>query len=154
MSRLRGVLAASSFLAVLSCRGGPLPASLAGTWTGRDKVGVRVQDPRGGPRFVSDTVAISLTIDADGRAKGYVGGAVLENAYVVRNRGWFGRRLHIGTDFRLEGRLQGHLFAADPIPTKDVLAPFDLRGDTLAGGLAQRVRMGIYPMVLLRLPRR
>ncbi len=154
MSTRRAVLAAAGALALLSCGGGPPPPSLSGTWTGRQAVSVRVRDARGAYRFPADTVAISLTIGAGGRAEGSAGGAILEDAYVLRNRGWLGRRLHVATDFQLSGRLQGAIFAGDPLPTVDVSAAFDLAGDTLVGTLFQRVAMGMVPMVSLRLVRR
>jgi hypothetical protein len=154
MSTRRAVLAAVGVVSVLSCGGGPPPATLAGTWAGKQAVSVRVRDPRGGYRFPTDTVAISLTIGPGGRTAGYAGAAILESAYVLRNRGWLGRRLHIASDFQLSGRLQGVIFAGDPLPTVDVSAAFNVSGDTLEGTLFQRVAMGAVPMVNLRLVRR
>ena len=106
---------------------------------------VRVRQPRGPNRFVSDTVAIEISVRADGSVDGRVGGATLVGAYVLRNRGRF--------DFRLEGRLQGTLFSGDPIPTMDIHAPFGVVGDTLAGSLFQQGGMSVYPMVDFRLAR-
>ena len=148
-----GLLASCLALAV-GCGRWAVPAPLVGTWSGTQVVSVRIRAGRGPGRFVSDTVAIALTFGADGRAEGRVGGAMLTDAYVLQNRGAFGRMLHIGTDCRLEGRLQGPLFAADPIPTKDIHAPFGLAGDTLVGSIFQQSGMGVYPMVELRLVRR
>jgi hypothetical protein len=151
---LRPALAAACLLAAVSCAPWSVPPSLVGTWTGTQQVTVRVRQPRGASGFVSDTVAIALTIRADGSVAGRVGGTELVNSYVLQNRGWFGRLIHVATDYRIEGRLQGALFAADPVPTKDVRAPFDVRGDSLIGSLFQLSGMGVYPMVDLRLARR
>jgi hypothetical protein len=144
---------ALSLLFAASCKPWVVPASLVGTWTGRQAVTVRVRSERGSSRFVSDTVAIVLSVRADGSVGGRIGRATLENAYVLQNRGWLGRALHFATDFRLEGRLQDAVFAGDPIPTMDIRAPFGLVGDTLAGTVFQRSGMGVYPMVELRLAR-
>ncbi len=149
---LRAALVAAVLAApAAACAKGPLPPAIAGAWTAHQPVSVRLRAPRGRYRFVSDTVAIRLLLAADGEARGDVGGAVLENAYVLRGRGAIGRALHMGADFQLSGRLQGAVFAADSAPTLDVVAAFDLRGDTLAGTLFQKVAMGLVPMVELRL---
>ncbi len=153
MARRRGVLASLAVLSAVACAPGRPPGSFAGTWSGTQVVSVRQRSPRAPQPFLSDTVLIELRIGADGRADGRVGGAVLENGYALRSRGWFGRRLGIGADYRLEGRLQGPVFPGDPLPTKDVHAPFGVAGDTLAGTLLQQSGMGVYPMVELRLVR-
>ena len=145
-SRLILIAAASCLLLAASCRRWSVPAPLVGTWSGTQKVTVRVRQPRGPNRFVSDTVAIEISVRADGSVDGRVGGATLVGAYVLRNRGRF--------DFRLEGRLQGTLFSGDPIPTMDIHAPFGVVNDTLAGSLFQQSGMGVYPMVDFRLARR
>ena len=152
-SRLLLVAATSCLLLAASCTRWSVPAPLVGTWSGRQKVTVRVRQARGGYRFVSDMVAIALSVRADGSVEGQVGGATLVNAYVLKNRGSFGRLIHIATDFRIEGRLQGALFAKDPIPTMDIHAPLGVVGDTLAGSLFQQSGMGVFPMVDLRLAR-
>jgi hypothetical protein len=144
-SRLFLIAAASGLLLAASCTRWSVPSSLVGTWSGTQKVTVRVGQPRGPNRFVSDTVAIALSVRADGSVEGHVGGATLAGAYVLRNRGRF--------DFRLEGRLQGALFSGDPIPTMDIHAPFGVANDTLAGSLFQQSGMGVYPMVDFRLTR-
>jgi len=153
-STLRAALAVSCLLSSVSCAPWSVPSSLVGTWSGTQRVSVRVRQPRGPHRFVSDTVGITLSIRADGSVEGRVGGATLLNAYVLKNRGWFGALIKIATDFRLEGRLQGALFAEDPIPTMDIHAPFGVVGDTLAGSLFQQGGMSVYPMVDLRLGKR
>jgi len=142
-STLRAALAVSCLLFSVSCAPWSVPSSLVGTWSGTQKVTVRVRQPRGPNRFVSDTVTIALSVRADGSVEGHVGGATLAGAYVLRNRGRF--------DFRLEGRLQGALFSGDPIPTMDIHAPFGVVNDTLAGSLFQQSGMGVYPMVDFRL---
>jgi hypothetical protein len=152
-SRLILIAAASCLLLAASCRRWSVPAPLVGTWSGTQKVTVRVRQPRGSDRFVSDTVAITVSVHADGSVEGRVGGATLVGAWVLNNRAWLGRALHFATDFRLEGRLQGTLFTADPLPTMDIRAPFGVAGDTLAGTLFQKSGMGVYPMVDLRLAR-
>ena len=144
-SRLILIAAASCLLLAASCTRWSVPASLVGTWSGTQEVTVRVRQPRGPNRFVSDTVAIALSIRADGSVEGHVGGATLAGAYVLKNRGRF--------DFRLEGRLQGALFAADPVPTMDIHAPCGVVNDTLAGSLFQQSGMGVYPMADFRLAR-
>jgi len=153
-STLRAALAAACLLLTASCTRWSVPASLVGTWSGTQKVTVRVKQPRGPNRFVSDTVGITISVHADGSVEGRVGGATMVGAYVLRNRGWLGKALRFATDFRLEGRLQGAVFAEDPVPTMDVRAPFGVVGDTLAGTLFQQSGMGVYPMVDFRLARR
>ncbi len=152
--RAGAVAAAVLALAASSCAPGTAPGPFAGTWSGTQVVSVRLRSPRAPKPALSDTVLIELRIGADGRVDGRVGGAAVENGYALRSRGWFGRRLGIGSDYRLEGRLQGAVFPGDPLPTKDVHAPFSVTGDTLTGTLLQQSGMGVYPMVDLRLVRR
>jgi hypothetical protein len=154
MNARRAALAAAGVLLAASCTRWAVPATVVGAWTGTQQVTVRVRTERGSFRFVSDTVAIAIRVEADGRVAGRVGGATFVESYVLRNRGWFGRLLRIATDYRIEGRLQGAVFAADPIPTKDVHVPFGTAGDTLSGTLLQAQGMGVFPMVELRLTRR
>ena len=154
MTARRAFVPATCLLLALACMPWAVPAPLVGTWTGTQKVTVHVREARGPDRFVSDTVAITVSIRADGSVEGRVGGATLVGAYVLQNRGWLGRALHFATDFRLEGRLQDAAFGGDPIPTMDVRAPFGLVGDTLDGTLFQRSGMGVYPMAGLRLRKR
>jgi hypothetical protein len=148
----RAALAAACLLSSVSCTRWSVPPSIVGTWTGTQRVLVRVRE-RGAFRFPSDTVPIAITIHADGSIVGRVGGAQFVESYVLKNRGWFGRLLHVATDYRISGRLQDPCFAADPVPTKDVGAPFDVKGDSLMGTLFQSSGMGVFPMVDLRLAR-
>lgn len=152
--RLLLVAAASCLLLAVSCMRWSVPASLVGTWSGTQQVSVRVRTEHGTFRFVSDTVAIAINVRADGRVEGRVGGATMVDAYVLKNRGWFGRLIHVATDFRIEGRLQGALFAEDPVPTMDIHAPFGIVRDTLTGSLFQQSGMGVFPMADLRLVKR
>jgi hypothetical protein len=149
----RGVLVAACLLALSSCARWTVPASLVGTWSGVARAAVRVRQESGAAAFLTDTVPVALTIHADGSIEGHVGGATLVEAYVLQNRGPIGRAFHLATDFRLEGRLRGAIFPADPHPTQDVRAPFDVAGDTLAGTLFQVTGIAVYPMAPLRLLR-
>jgi hypothetical protein len=150
---LRAALVAACLLGVTSCARWTVPASLAGTWYGIERASVRVRPDSGPPTFLTDTVPVTLTVHADGSVEGSVGGATLVEAYVLKNRGPVGRAFHLATDFRLEGRLRGAVFAGDPHPTQDVRAPFDVAGDTLAGTLFQVTGIAVYPMARLRLLR-
>jgi len=126
---------------------------VVGTWSGPARVAVRIPQASGPARFATDTVPVTLTVRADGSVEGRVGEASLVEAYVLQNRGWIGRAIHLATDFRLEGRLRGAVFPEDRHPTQDVRAPFDVAGDTLAGSLFQVSGIGVYPMAALRLRR-
>jgi hypothetical protein len=152
--RRRAVLAALALVPALACGPERPPGSFAGAWSGSQAVSVRLRSPRAPRPALTDTVPIEFRIGDDGRLDGHVGGATLENGYALRSRGWFGRRLGIGSDYRLEARLQGAVFPGDPLPTKDVHASFSVFGDTLAGTLLQQSGMNAYPMVELRLVRR
>jgi len=149
---LRAALAAACLLLTVSCTRWSVPPSIVGTWSGTQRVIARVRE-RGAFRFPSDTVPIAITIRADGSVVGRVGGAQFVESYVLRNRGWFGRLLHVATDYRMTGRLQDPCFAADPVPTREVSAPFDVRGDSLTGTLFQSSGMDLFPMVDLGLVR-
>ena len=142
---------ASGLLALAACARWTVPATLVGTWSGVVRASVRVRPESGPARFLTDTVAIALTVRADGSVEGRVGGATLAEAYVLQNRGAIGRAFHLATDFRLEGRLRGAIFPGDPHPTQDVRAPFDVAGDTLSGTLFQVTGIAVYPMTGLRL---
>lgn len=153
MRWLRGAVAAAALAVLPACGRWIVPARVVGTWSGPARVAVRIPRDSGPARFATDTVPVTLTVRADGSVEGRVGAATLVEAYVLRNRGWFGRAIHLATDFRLEGRLRGAVFPEDRHPTLDVRAPFDVAGDTLAGSLFQVTGIAVYPMAALRLAR-
>jgi hypothetical protein len=105
-----------------------LAAPLAGHWTGSASVVVQWAQQKQLP--------IVLDIAPDGAVSGTVGDARLVDAKLASGRGDLGRALNFARDFRIHGRLEGDLIAAEKIRRDAVDIVFDRATDgTLVGGL-------------------
>jgi hypothetical protein len=95
-----------------------------------------------------------LNISADGSVSGRVGGAGLSDCVVEANRGWFGRLLHIKTDFIIRGQVVGAVAPGSESGTHTINAPFNLDGMRMAGSVfVVRAFTYPYPFLKLRLSR-
>ena len=124
-----------------------VPQQLTGEWSARLKVTVRMKDANDDYIFISDTVAIAITVNADGTVDGICGGATFQGCVIAENRGWFGRMFNLATDYVITGKLIGKIFANDTLTDKIISAPFNVTGNVTAGSLFQKQGwIGIYPM--------
>jgi hypothetical protein len=95
-----------------------------------------------------------LHISADGKATGRIGGAELTNCVVVVNRGWFGRRLHLWTDFIIRGQIVGAVTPGSESGTHPINAPFNFDGTRIGGSMFVIYPVKYpYPFLSLRLSR-
>lgn len=105
-----------------------IPA-LAGNWTGDAKIVVNWIEQK--------TLPVQLQIAADGSVAGTVGDATLVEAKVRPGRNALERSLGWARDFRIHGKLQGDLIAAEKAHRDEIDIVFDRMDDTtLRGGLA------------------
>jgi hypothetical protein len=129
---------------------------LIGQWQGTDRYfGLSYDEGsafHGRPQFVE----ASLTISPDGTVEGRIGGAELSGCRIEANRGWFGRMLHIKTDFIIRGRMVGRVSADSETGTRSISAPLDLEGDQIDGSVfvLRGAFLYPYPFLKLRLVRR
>jgi hypothetical protein len=118
-----------------ACSGSVAPNMLVGQWQGENRFfGMRHEEAladQSGPRDVEATV----TILADGRVIGRIGGAELSECTVEANRGWLGRLLHVKTGYIIRGKLSGSVLPGSEGGVHSISAPFDLEGGQLAGSV-------------------
>ena len=132
----------------------PDPA-LLGSWHGTDHFfGLNAKEAspdRAGTPFVET----ALTISAEGKVEGHVGGAQLEDCVLNPNRGWLGRLLHIKTDYILQGKIVGSVCPGSEGGVHDIRAPFDREGDRLDGSIfvMPGTLASPYPFLRLQLER-
>jgi hypothetical protein len=129
-------------------------SSLAGQWHGTSRfTGISYAEATQ-KKVAAQDVATALTIAADGRVTGHVGGAELGGCVVEANRGWFGRLLHIKTDFIIRGKIIGAVVPGSESGTHAINAPFNLDGARIAGTLFVKYPIKYpYPFLSLRLSR-
>lgn len=104
-----------------------LAAGIVGTWEGHAAVRSPSVPPAGIP--------VTLTIAADLRVTGTVGDAVLKEGRFRENRGPVGRLFRLGTEFMIEGTLEGPLVGKDGVVRQRVRMPVDMVGEELRGDL-------------------
>ena len=81
------------------------------------------------------SLPIAVNIQADGHVTGTVGDATLTSGRFKQNRGWFGRKLNLKTDYIITGHLTGPIVAAEGITRSSVSMPLNFKSGTMAGGL-------------------
>ena len=94
-----------------------VPTEFAGTWAGTARIFVNWTTQK--------TLAVRLTIGADGRVSGTVGDAALRNGRFVSNRGPLLRMLDWKTDWRIVGDLDGPVIEAEGIRRDRVSIPLN-----------------------------
>lgn len=94
----------------------------------------------------NNPVSMQLTIAADGSVQGHVGDAVFADAVCRVNRGDFGRKLNIKTDYIITGKLNGKIFPESPYNEMSISLPFNLESGRIHGTLFQLDNHGVFPM--------
>jgi hypothetical protein len=110
-------------------------SDLAGQWHGKSHfTGISYKEYTQ-KKVAPQDVEILLHISAEGKATGQAGGAELSDCVVESNRGWFGRLLHIKTDFIIRGKIIGAVAIGSENGTNTINAPFNLLDNRIKGAL-------------------
>jgi len=116
-------------------------SDLAGEWHGTNHFsGINYEEATQKKIGAKDVQAI-LHISADGKVTGRIGGAELTNCIVALNRGWFGRRFHLWTDFIIRGQVVGAVASGSEGGIHPINAPFNFDGTGISGSM-----FAIYPV--------
>jgi len=129
-------------------------SDLAGQWHGKSRfTGISYEEATQKKMAPQDVEAV-LHLSADGKMTGRIGGAELTNCVVAVNRGWFGRRLHLWTDFIIRGQIVGAVAPGSESGTHPINAPFNFDGTRIGGSMfvIHPVKYP-YPFFNLRLSR-
>jgi len=128
------------------------PKSILGGWSARQKVTLRLNvDGIYHFKTAPDSVSLALNIRENGQVSGRLGAASFEGCSIQKNRNWFFKKLHLGTDFVITGRLRGHIFAGDTVVGKEVRLPFNMEDGSITGIMFQKGGMDDFPMVAVHL---
>ena len=128
---------------------------LVGRWRGTDRYFGLSYEEGSAAHGQAQYVEANLAISPDGTVEGRIGGAELSACRIEANRGWFGRILHIKTDFIIRGKMVGRVSANSEIGTHTISIPLDLDRDQLDGSVFV-IRGAFsypYPFLKLRLAR-
>ena len=82
------------------------------------------------------TLVVDLRIAASDSVTGTIGDARLVGGRLDANRGWLGRSLNVKTDYRIQGKLDGPIIAAENITRASVSLPLNFKDGVFTGGLA------------------
>jgi hypothetical protein len=100
-------------------------SDLAGQWHGKSRfTGISYEEATK-KTIAPQDIETMLHISADGKVTGQIGGAELTNCVVTVNRGWFGRRLHLWSDFIIRGKIIGAVAPGSESGTHRINAPFN-----------------------------
>jgi len=132
----------------------PLVSDLAGQWRGRSQfTGISYKEATQ-KKIAPQDVEIVLSISADGRASGRLGGAELNGWAVEANRGWLARLLHIKSDFIIRGQIVGAVIPGSVGGNHPINAPFHVDGTRIVGTVFVIYPIKYpYPFLSLRLSR-
>jgi hypothetical protein len=128
---------------------------LVGHWRGTNQFSGMSYKEITEKKVAIQNVEAVLDISADGSVTGRVGGAELSECVVEANRGWFGRLLHIKTDFIIRGKIVGPAATGSDSGTHLINVPFNLDGTQVTGSIFV-IRSAFtypYPFLKLRLSR-
>lgn len=128
---------------------------LVGAWQGQDQFCGMSRKEITGKKVAIQNVEVGLNISADAKVTGHVGGAELSGCVVEANRGWFGRLLHIKTDFIIRGKVVGAVSSGSEGGTHLINAPFNLKSSQIDGTmfLMRGPFACPYPFLRVRLSR-
>jgi hypothetical protein len=126
-----------------------MPHNHIGNWIGRELATTRYVDEKGKYCFVDDSLSVIINIQQDGKVSGSVGSLGFVDCRVEENRGWFGRMLHLGTDLRIAGYLEGRMNTYDKDTLKEISIPFDVEEFRLSGSIFKTNNSDMFPMVPL-----
>jgi hypothetical protein len=105
----------------------PFSSDMTGAWAGDAQIFVNWTAQR--------SLAVRLTITADGAVTGTVGDATLRNGRFESNRNALERAAHIKTDWIVRGDLDGNVITADGIRRASVMVPLDWIDGHFEGGV-------------------
>jgi len=126
-------LALLSSASVLLASDAPGISDLAGQWHGKSRfTGISYEEATQ-KKVSAQDVETALRISADGTVTGRIGGAGLKDCVVESNRGWFGRLLHIKTDFVIRGKIAGAVAPGSDGGPHPISVPFNLKDSRMAG---------------------
>ena len=129
-------------------------SDLAGQWHGKSRfTGINYEEATQ-KKVIPQDVETVLNISADGKVTGLIGGAELTNCVVAANRGWFGRRLHLWSDFIIRGQIVGAVASGSESGAHPINAPFNFDGTRIGGSMFVIYPVKYpYPFFSLRLSR-
>lgn len=138
--------------ALTSCAGSPtVPGKrLVGKWHGQDRFSGMSYEEVTKKKVKIQDVETLVIIAPDGKVTGHVGGAEFVGCAVTANRGWFGRLLHIKTDFIIIGEITGAAVPGSEGGTHSINAPFNLTDSSITGSVFV-IRTFTYPYPFLKL---
>jgi hypothetical protein len=129
-------------------------SDLAGQWHGKSRfTGISYEEATQ-KKVAPQDVETVLHIATDGKVTGRIGGAELTNCVVAVNRGWFGRRLHLWTDFIIRGQIVGAVAPGSESGIHPINAPFNFDGTRMSGSVFVTYPVKYpYPFYSLQLSR-
>jgi hypothetical protein len=101
-------------------------SGMTGTWAGTSAVL--------GDSTELTRIEILIVIAPDGHVTGMVGGAVLRNAQLEWDRGFFGRLFGYGRDWKIAGNLDGLIVPCNGPPLARLVMSLDWVSDHFDGG--------------------
>lgn len=116
-------------------------SELAGQWHGKSPFKGISYEEAVQKKAAAQDVETVLGIATDGKVTGRIGGAELSDCFVEANRGWFGRLLHIKTDFIIRGKIIGAVVPGSESGPHSISAPFNLDDTRITGSI-----FVIYPI--------
>ena len=122
------VVFALAFLAGLPASAQRPDAALVGEWTGVAHI---TSD-----WCLQRELAVRVRINDDGTVQGQVGDATLRDGRLRSNRSAVARAMRLGTDWVIEGRLDGPIIRREAIVRDRVRLPLNWTGSALEGELA------------------
>ncbi len=117
---IRTIIIVVMAMIVSSCGQWKMPENLVGEWNGIQSVSTRYVDKGNNFCFIADTLQVVINIHQDGMVSGFIGSTRFIDCRINKNRGWFGKILHIATDFSIEGFLVGKLNDKDNTVIKKI----------------------------------
>jgi hypothetical protein len=133
------------FLSVQNIFGWEPSPELTGKWQGKSEVFAAFKKGEYPSHVPADSILLVLKINPDGLVEGQVGEAKLVNCRIEKNRGWFGRMLHIKTDFIItDGKISGKIAAGDMETERSFTLPFNIVNGELTGSV-MILRPWTYP---------
>jgi hypothetical protein len=120
-------------VSVVSGCGASPDQRLVGSWQGTNRfTGISYREAVD-KKVAVQPVETVLVIATNGVVTGHIGGARLTNCVVAANRGWLGRKLHLASDFVIQGQIVGPVVSGSEGGTHNISAPFNLVGGQIRG---------------------
>lgn len=134
----------------ISCSEWIVPVELTGKWSAQQEITFR-EKIEGKYVFSKHQEKIEIVINSDGTVNGFIGQAKLIACKIVKNRRAFGKFLHIKTDYRITGKLQGKINSFDKANQRDVSMPFNVINNETQGTIFESSGFNIFPFAAMNL---